>query len=1090
MRYFFSLLMVFCLIQCKREPTTLKEKNRTLFSLMPSKVTGITFKNRITSSNSFNFLNYPYIYNGGGVAVGDINNDGFDDIYFSANQHSNKLYLNKGNFKFEDITENAKVTDNFGWTTGVSMIDINHDGFLDIYVCKSGKFDNPKDRRNKLFINNGDATFSEKAQEWGLADTGFSSQAYFIDYDKDEDLDLYLVNHRPDFGNLRSTKAIIQEASDQLYRNDDGFFTNVSKQAGIQNKAWGLSAAVADFNNDSWPDIYVCNDFSEPDFLYINDKKGGFSNQVLTEMDHIAFNSMGSDIADFDNDGLLDLIVLDMSAEDHIRSKTNMPSMSTEAFEAAVAKGNHYQYMFNMLYWNREGISFSEIAQMAGVAKTDWSWAPLLADFDNDGLKDLLVTNGIKKDVGNVDFRNTLERKIQRNEKMNLQSVLDMVPGTPLINYAFKNKGDLTFTKKQKDWGLFQPSFSNGAAYADLDNDGDLDLIINNLDGEAFVYRNNSSQNYIQFKLEGPPKNRFGFGAEVSIYYGTQIQKQVLYANRGYQSSVSPLLHFGLNNSNALVTASIKWSDESTQEWTKIQPNQQVKLSYHSAKKNSSKKTVKDQITRLKEIDPTSLGITYKHHELSFNDYNKQLLLPYKLSQGGPYIAVSDVNGDQLDDFYVGGASGQSGALYLQDNKGAFTKSKQSAFEKDRIYEDMEALFFDFDHDGDKDLYLVSGGNEFEKGSKWYEDRLYENKGNGQFERTKNKLPYWTNAGQNIASADIDNDGDIDLFLGGRHVPGQYPTPPKSTLLLNKNGVFVDITNDQIPDLHDLGMVTDAIFSDYDKDGDQDLLVIGEWMPILLFENENGYFKKKNIESLDNTKGLWFTIASEDVDNDGDEDFFLGNIGLNTKFKADAHHSFEIYGNDFDRSGSFDIVLANEYKNQLVPIRGKQCSSEQTPFIANKFSTYTDFAHASLAEIYGEEALNKAVHHKADLLESVFLENLGDGEFLIQKLPNIFQLSPIRDFQFIDIDKNGVKEIFAVGNLYPVEVETVRFDASKGAVTHYSQNSFETVKNSGFLTRGDTRNMQIMSVKDKQVLMVTRNNDSLQIFEVGRVPLN
>ncbi|NJB36475.1 VCBS repeat-containing protein [Croceivirga sp. JEA036] len=1066
---------------CSSERDT-KGNDEKRFTLLSSSVTGIDFKNEITSTNQFNFLNYPYIYNGGGVAIGDINNDGLEDVYLSANQNSNALYLNQGNFKFKEVTKKAGLEDSTGWTTGISMVDINADGYLDIYVCKSGKIDVPSQRANKLYINNGDLTFTEAAKEYGLADTGFGTQAYFLDYDLDQDIDVYIVNHRPDFGNLKSTATIIQEASDQLYRNDNGQFINVSKTSGIQNKAWGLSAAIADFNEDGWPDVYVCNDFSEPDFLYINNQKGGFTDQILKTMDHISFNSMGSDVADFDNDGMLDIMVLDMSAEDHVRSKTNMPSMSTEAFENAVAKGYHYQYMFNMLQWNRGGATFSEIGHMAHVAKTDWSWAPLFADLDNDGLKDLLVTNGIKKDVGNVDFRNTLNFKVKNKEPMSLNSVLDMVPASKIPNYVFHNQGDLTFSKVQEDWGFGTPSFSNGAAYADLDNDGDLDIVVNNLDDSAFVYRNNTEGNFLQMQITGPKNNPLGLGVKVVVTTNKGQQIQQMYANRGFQSSVSTKLHFGLGDAS-IENVIVYWPDRKKQELGKVKANQVLKIAYAEAR--SSKESQKQEHYHLKKVDLTTNGLDYQHQEQPFNDYAKQLLLPYKMSQSGPYMAVADVNADGLEDLYVGGAQGQEASLYIQLTDGSFKKQIQQAFIKDAMFEDLESLFFDYDKDGDLDLYVVSGGNEKKANAGYYQDRLYNNDGVGNFSKTIGILPKISIAGQVVKTADIDNDGDLDLFVGGRHVPWAYPSAPQSMILRNDNGKFTDVSNTVLRFEHPLGMVTDAIFTDIDGDNDEDLLVVGEWMPITILQNDNGIFKSQDSVGLEESTGLWSTIEAADVDGDGDVDYLLGNLGLNTKYKADASHVFEVYGDDFDDSGSFDVVLVNQYKDKLVPVRGKQCSSEQLPFINQKFSTYESFANASVEEVYGKEALAEAIHYKANNLASIWLENLGDKGFKQHVLPNEVQISPITDFEIIDIDGDGTLEVVVVGNHFPVEVETIRFDASKGAVLGFENGEYEVINHSGFKISGDARRVKSVKQKDGNLLLILKNNSFPEAFRLN-----
>ncbi len=1079
MRYFCVISMLLFL-GCSHE-NSLKDTS-TLFTLVPSSQTQIKFTNKIVENNSFNFLNYSYIYNGGGVAVGDLNNDGLEDIYFTSNQQSNTLYLNKGDFVFEDITTDAKVADNQGWTTGVSMIDTNLDGFLDIYVCKSGEVRNPQARKNKLYINQKNNTFLEQAEKFGIADIGFSTQAYFFDYDKDGDLDLYIVNHRPDFGNLRATKTIIQEASDQLYRNDGSGFTNVSIKAGIQNKSWGLSAVVGDFNDDSWPDIYVCNDFSEADNLYINDKNGGFKDEILTVMDHISLNSMGSDFADIDNDDKLDLVVLDMSSEDHVRSKTNMPSMSTEAFEKAIKEGKHYQYMFNVLQLNRGNAEFSEIAQLSNIAKTDWSWAPLLADFDNDGYKDLFVTNGIVKDIGNVDFRNNLQRKIAQKTPMTLESLINELPATKLTNYVFRNEGNYNFSNASTNWGITKPSFSNGAAYGDLDNDGDLDLIINNLEDKAFIYENNTVKNHVKVQVVGPKSNPMGIGARVKLTTNTNTQTQELYVNRGFQSSVSRILNFGIDKAKQVNSIKIVWPDGKQQIVHSIKANTSIQFKYNEAEGVSEK--VQKSKPYVTTIFGDSLGINYVHIENEYNDYDRQLLLPYKLSQKGPFVTTADVNSDGLEDFFIGGAAGQEGSLYVQNKTGQFTLSKQKAWELDKDHEDAGVLFFDFDNDADMDLYVVSGGNAFEANHELYQDRLYENNGQGIFTRVKKGLPKNRISGKVVIASDIDKDGDLDLFVGGRHIPGKYPYAPQSSILINTNGVFTNETDRIAPQLRKIGMVTGAVFTDYDNDEDQDLLLVGEWMPITLFENENGVFSLKKVPEFERTIGLWSSIIKKDVNNDGYDDYFLGNIGLNTKYKVDESHSFHIYCDDFDGSGSFDIVLSNTYKNELVPIRGKECSSQQVPLIATKFKNYKNFANASLEDIYGAKALEKALHYSADLLSSVHIQNNKGSDFAMKTLPNEFQMSPITDFEVLDINNNGMDELLAVGNAYPVEIETTRFDASKGAVLNMKDSVFTVIPiaKSGFKTTGDSRAVKTIKTKEGVLIMVANNNGRVDVF--------
>ncbi len=1089
-RISFIIVVFLVLIACDKQLKTEKKSktvSKTLFVKISSERTKIHFKNTVKENIYFNFLNYPYIYNGGGVAVGDIDNDGLVDVYFTSNQNSNKLYLNNDDFQFEDITESAKVGDEVeGWATGVTMIDVNNDGYLDIYVCKSGLFNDKTLRKNKLFVNQKNKTFIEEGEKYGLADTGFSTQAYFFDMDKDGDLDMYLVNHRPDFQNntfidLDFQKKIFRDGSDQLFRNDGNKFTNITKEAGVENKTWGLSASIGDFNNDGWPDVYVTNDFLEPDFLYINNQDGTFTDQLQESFNHISSNSMGSDFADFNNDLMPDLLVLDMTPQDHIRSKSNMPSMSTENFNLIVDSGYHYQYMQNTLQLNNGNTTFSEIALLSGLAKTDWSWAPLLADFDNDGFKDVFITNGILHELNNQDFRNNIKSKILKKEKMDLSVAVNMMPSEKLSNYIFKNQRDLTFKNKVKNWGLDEKTYSNGAAYADLDNDGDLDLVINNMDDEAGIYQNQATQNYLQIQLKGSSKNPLGIGAKVVVQTESFNQSQKMYLTRGFQSSVDPKLTFGVGDVASIYAVQVFWADGLLSEMTNVKSNQLIAIDYQNAKKPTFKKKVLP--TYFEEQTPESLGISYKHQENEFDDFQKQILLPHSESKNGPFMDAADVNNDGLIDFFVGGAAGQAGELYLQQLNGKFHKQIINPFEKDAGFEDLGILFFDVDNDADQDLYVVSGGTEFSENSEMYQDRLYINDGLGNFIKSENVLPKMYISGQVVKVNDVDNDGDLDLFVGGRVVADKYPFSPKSYLLINENGVFKpkSLSNE----FTEMGLITDAIFTDYDNDGDKDLITVGEWTKIQVFENTNGEFLKKEIPDLEKTAGLWFSLAEKDMDNDGDMDYFVGNLGLNSKFKAKLGKPFQIFCDDFDKNGTYDVILTNEYKGELVPLRGKECTSQQIPSINDKFKTFNDFAKADINSIFGEKNLKNALHLSADIFYSVYLENLGNGKFNIVKLPNALQIAPILDFEFIDVNQDGVDEIISVGNLYNTEVETVRFDASYGNIMEFIDNSFKTlsVQQTGLSTKGDTKNMKTISILKNNYLLVVNNNQEIQIFK-------
>ena len=1082
------VIICFC-FSCKEENNTLsfKDEKTTVFTSIPEHHSKIDFINKVEENLDFNFLNYTYIYNGGGVAVGDINNDGLEDVYFTSNQNSNKLYLNKGNFIFEDITEKAKVEDDKGWSTGVTMIDINNDGWLDIYVCKSGSLNNRSARQNKLFINQKNNTFKEEALKYGLKEYGFSTQAYFLDYDKDGDLDMYLVNHSSDFSNdllvqPQYQSRLTKDDIDRLFRNDSGIYKDVTKTSGISmKKAWGLSASIGDFNNDSWPDIYVANDFLEPDFLYINNRDGTFTDEILTRFKHISANSMGSDFADINNDLLPDLVVLDMMAADRKRGKENMPSMSTAKFNRMVNKGYHHQYMSNMLQLNSGNGTFSDIGQFSGIAKTDWSWAPLIADFNNDGFNDVFVTNGIDKDLSNQDFRNTMRRKnINYNRKESLEEAIDLIPSEKLTNYMFTNNADYTFKDASLDFGFDAKINSNGAAYTDLDNDGDLDLVLNNQSDKASIYRNNTEANYITLSLEGPKENIKGIGAKVEVYTNNTQQLKQLYTSRGYQSSVSFNLNFGLGESKVVDSLKVIWNDNKIQTLTNIEANKHLTLSYSKAKKEDV--DVKKEVSLFDSISASSIGIDYKHKSVNFDDYNVQLLLPQKQSTIDNALAVADVNNDGLDDVFIGNTIGFPAELYIQNNLGTFVKTNQELFEKDKKHNDNKALFFDADNDNDLDLYVATGNYSQPEKSALLQDRLYINDGTGSF--SKRKLPKMLDVTKAIATGDFDNDGDLDLFVGGRVVPGKYPNAPTSYLLENKNGYFKNVTSKKAKELQAIGLVNDAQFSDYDNDGDNDLILAGEWMPITFFNNEKGVFTKVDLPT--NTKRGWFqTIRAMDYDADGDEDYFVGNFGKNNKFHPTEKKPLHIYANYFDDNDSYDIALSKEFEGDLFPVRGKECSSQQTPFLNEKIRTFKEFANSNIIDVYGKENIETALHLQASSFNSYYIQNNGNGDFEFKSLPNLAQFGPTLDFEFLDINKDGMFEVLGVGGIYDSEVETIRYDASKGyLLTHNSNDEISVYKDLMSLTNKEVKAIESIFIKGELHLLLLNANEQLSILKV------
>lgn len=1079
------------LAACSNSESTKKNLNRhaenpkQLFSKVSPQQSGLHFHNVIREDMTYNFLNFPYLYAGAGVAVGDLDNDGLDDVFITSNFGSNKLYKNKGNLTFEDVTIASKTGDANGFTTGATLLDINNDGWLDIYVSKSGVLEDELTRRNKLFVNQKDGSFTEEGRQWGIDDPGYTTQAYQLDYDKDGDLDLYVVNYRTDFKNNTKISSTIQSdisefTSDQLYRNDGTTFTKVTGEAGMYNKAWGLAGTVGDFNNDTWPDIYISNDFLEPDVMYINQKDGTFKNEINSRISHISFNSMGADFADLNNDLYSDLITVDMLAENYARSKENMASMSTENFMNMVKVGYHHAYMANMLHMNTGKGNFQETAQLSGVVKTDWSWSPLIADFDNDGLKDLFISNGVLKDYTNQDFRALLKEKNSKGEAMTLEAVLALMPAEKLDNYMYKNNGDLTFTKNTTEWGLSDPSFSNGAAYADLDNDGDLDLIVNNVNDPISLYENHAANNFLQIQLEGPTANAVGLGAEVYVISKDKQQYQQLYLARGFQSSVTNVLHFGLGDEDSVEQLAVQWPDGKVSRIQQPKINKKLVVSYTSA--TNAPLSFRQEKNKAQLKDASQLGLSYRHQENEFNDYALQLLIPQKQSSKGTKMAVADVNGDGLEDFYVGNAAGSAAQLNIQTANGTFTTSNNALWNKDAAYEDAGAIFFDADGDGDQDLYVVSAGYELNETSNLLQDRLYLNDGNGNFSRKMNALPTMLTSGKSVTAGDYDKDGDLDLFVGGNVVPGKYPLAPRSFLLNNNKGTFTDVTP-QNDILSQPGMISDAVFTDYDLDNDLDLLVVGEWMNPTFFTNNNGSFERLEIPSLENNEGWWYSVTAADFDKDGDPDYVLGNIGMNNKFQPKKDKPIYIYSKDFDNNGTYDVALSKMNNGKMVPVRGKECSSEQNPFLLDKIGTYKEFASMEFKDIYGEDKLKDAHQLIAHNFASIYLENNGDGSFTVKKLSNQAQLGPTLASIAKDVNGDGHLDIIGIGAIYDAEVETIRYDANQGYVLlGDGKGAFVHEPNYNPNLISDAKDIKEIKLNGNTHFLVVSNNSPLQVF--------
>ena len=1072
------------------------------FELVPPASSGIEFSNDLLESEYVNILVYEYFYNGGGVALGDVNNDGLSDIYLTGNQVKNKLYLNKGNLKFEDITVKAGVEGSHPWATGVTMADVNGDGLLDIYVCYSGKL-RPENRKNELFINQGDLTFTEEGEKYGIADPAYSTQGIFLDYDNDNDLDLYLLNHPITLFLGKEAIHLRQQtdpyAGDKLFRNDGGKFKDVSRQAGINQNplGYGLGVTAADLNKDGLIDIYVTNDYVEPDYMYINNGDGSFTDITKTATRHISNFGMGVDIADIDNDTWPDIFVADMVAEDNYRQKTNMRAMNTQEFYQAVKFGFHYQYMFNTLQLNNQNNTFSEIGQLAGVSNSDWSWATLFSDFDNDGHQDLFISNGFRKEFANKDYVSYKENVLKAASRQGrdgqlkaLRGLLENLPETRIPNYIFKNNGDYNFSKKSKDWGIDLPSYSNGAAVADLDNDGDMDLVVNNIDEAAYLFENKTDRQerhkFLQLKLTGPKGNTAGIGAKVYIYGQGQSQFREQILTRGYQSSVSEVIHFGLGGKEKLDSVIVQWPDGNQNTLLNVTANQKLKIDYRNAKKGGE---ANKQVPNYIFHDITEkAGIDHLHLENTYDDYHKEILLPHKMSQFGPAVAVADVNGDGLGDFYVGGASGFAGSLFLQRPNGTFFKSTDSlTWNDDRIHEDVGAIFFDADGDGDMDLYVASGGNEFETDSKYYQDRLYVNTGAGQFVRDRDALPGLTESTGVVKPYDFDGDGDLDLFIGGRLVPQHYPTPANSILLKNTDGKFIDVTDEIAPGFKGLGLVTDAVWTGLTSGQGMHLVVVGEWMPITVFALKAGKLQEVTSEfGFSELTGWWFSIAAEDIDGDGDKDLIAGNLGLNSKYKATVREPFQVYYGDFDENGSGDIILGYFNQGDLFPLRGRQCSSQQMPLLKEKFASYHEFGSATLREVYGEDFLQSSLHYEARIFASTLLVNKGNKQFENKDLPTMAQVSTINTMLANDYDEDGQLDLVLAGNLYPVEIETIRNDAFYGLFLKGNGNNPVPVKNvvSGFMADGDVKHMREISLAGGRIgILVGRNNGKISLME-------
>lgn len=1096
--FLLSVAIVLLLNSCGDKPGGKKDKapENTLFTLLPSEKTNINFQNTLTEGLNTNILMYEYFYNGGGVAVGDVNGDGFQDIYFSGNMISNRLYLNKGNketstMQFEDITNQAGVAGRNGpWKTGVTMADVNGDGLLDIYVCYSGKLSGKK-RKNQLYINQGADVegiprFFEQAEQYGLADSAFSTQAVFFDYDLDDDLDMLLLNHNPkrlsNLDDVSITELLKKPApmiSVRLFRHDKALngkpsFQDITEQSGLHNSAlnYGLGAGISDMNNDGWPDIYICNDYMTPDYLYINNGNGTFTDQLKASLGHTSEFSMGNDIADMNNDGLPDIFTLDMLPEDNHRQKLLFSPDNYEKFDLNLRVGFHHQYMRNMLHINHGNgpdghPAFSETGQLSGISNTDWSWAPLFADYDNDGWKDLFVTNGYLRDYTNMDFLKYMSGFLQNRGKVWRKDLLELVhemPSSNVINYIYRNNGDLTFTDMSYQWGMHLPSNSNAAAYADLDNDGDLDLVVNNINQQAFIYENQAdkqlSHHYLQVKLEGVDMNTAGFGAKVTIYSKGKQQYLEQMPARGYQSSVSPVLHFGLAEETAIDSLRIVWLSGKQQVMYHISADQVITLKQKDATETYA---TSEPVPAIAE--EIKSPIAFQHQKNAVNDFKRQPLLVNPLSFSGPCLVKADVNGDGLEDVYAGGGSGQTGLLYMQQKNGQFLLKPQAAFEDNKESEDVDAVFFDANGDGFTDLYVCSGGyHHYAPDDTLLQDRLYLNDGKGGFTRNAEALPVMHTSTSCIRVADVNADGHADLFAGGRVIPGRYPEMPQSYLLINDGrGYFTDQITSIAPQLQKAGMVTDAAWADLNGDHQDDLIVVGEWMPVKVFINSNGRLADKTTDFFDKPySGWWNKVAVNDFNQDGKPDLVVGNMGLNTQCQVNDKEPADLWYKDFDSNGSVDPILCFYIQGKSYPYVTRDELLDQMNMMRSRFTDYKSYADATLTDIFTEEELKDVNRLEANYLKTAYFESGADGKFHEKVLPIEVQSSPVFTITVLDYDQDGNKDLLLCGNINKARLRFGKYDANYGLLLKGDGKgnfSFIPQQISGFHLKGDVRSV-------------------------------
>jgi hypothetical protein len=1086
----FILSVVFISCQHKKE---FKQED-ALFQLQPSSSTGIIFNNKVSDDGEFNVFNYRNFYNGGGVAIGDVNNDGKPDIFFTSNQGDCKLYINKGNWKFEDVTEKAGVKGLKRWHTGVTMVDINGDGWLDIYICNSGGLKGA-DRANELYINQKDGTFKEEAEKYGLADKGLSTQAIFFDFDHDGDLDCMVINnsYRPigSFGYNRDLRNIRDpQNGDRLYRNDSGKFVDISAQAGIYGSeiGFGLGITAGDLDNSGWDDMYVSNDFFEHDYLYKNQHNGTFKEMSDKAIQHMSLSSMGSDMADINNDGFLDVFTTDMLPENDYRLKTTTKFDEYDVYNAKLKNSFHHQFSTNCLQLNNGDGTFSEIANLAGVNATDWSWGALCFDFNNDGWKDIFVSNGISRDLTNQDFLAYFGSEEVMDEVKHggfkAKKLLDKMPKTPITSYGFLNQKNLQFKNETIPLGFSKPSFSNGAAYGDLDGDGDLDLVVNNENGQAFIYRNMTSErthaHYLKVNLKGSGMNTFGIGAKVTVYTNGMQQLLEQMPTRGFESSVEPVLNFGTGTYKKVDSLKVTWPNMKMQVLKSINTNATITLKQVDAKLPFVPAGVNAK-PYYKNITATGIKGDIYHKENDYKDFDEQRLIPKMLSTEGPKLAVADVNGDGLDDFFVGAATGDTAKLFIQQPNGTFIQKRQFAFEQDKNSEDIGALFFDADHDGDMDLVVVSGGNLEKEGSLDLMVRLYINDGKGNFTR---KFNGWPPVSINASCVRLNKNGD--LFIGARSVPGSYGVIPSSKLLRNDgHGNYTDITATVAPDVIKLGMVTDAQWADIDGSGRNSLVVVGDWMPVTILKYVNGKLKKTS--EVANSSGWWNCLTVADLNGDGKVDLVAGNNGLNSKIRADINHPAKLYIADFDNNGQVECIpVYYKTDGKAYPFNLHDDIIKQLPYLKKKFYRYDAYAGKGIDEIFTPEELEKASVLQVTQTQTCVFYNNGKGDFNMQPLPVRAQFSPVFSILVTDLNNDGIKDLFLGGNFYGLKPEIGRYDASYGvAFLGNKTHGFNYISptKSGLFVTGEVRDISTINTKNGKQIIVARNNDALQLFK-------